>query len=165
MEVNELRIGNFVSIDNEIHHPKLKDVPMIVCSISRTYHKKYYYYCDLDKVNRSMYYFQDFSQMIEYLKPIPLTEEWFLRFGFSKKGFKKGRIGIEVSGEDMTTTYFAISQPKKMVEWQNFWAFEYNDYRFVKLEYVHQLQNLYFALTGKELTLKPETNGTTDQTI
>ena len=25
----------------------------------------------------------------------------------------------------------------------------------VKLEYVHQLQNLYFALTGKELELTP----------
>lgn len=29
------------------------------------------------------------------------------------------------------------------------------DTRFAAPEFVHQLQNLYFALTGEELTLKP----------
>jgi len=30
--------------------------------------------------------------------------------------------------------------------------------RDTTIKHVHQLQNLYFALTGKELELKPETN-------
>jgi hypothetical protein len=73
---------------------------------------------------------------IEY---IPLTEEWLLKFGFDKKG-NKGKLNVILSGNfgyKNGKTYFNSwvileSQPK----------------------YVHQLQNLYFALTGEELTYK-----------
>ena len=29
-----------------------------------------------------------------------------------------------------------------------------NKIRWIKIKYVHQLQNIYFALTGEELTIK-----------
>ncbi len=75
---------------------------------------------------------------IEY---IPLTEEWLLKFGFDKKG-NKGKLNVILSGNfgyKNGKTYFNSwvileSQPK----------------------YVNQLQNLYFALTGEELTFKSE---------
>lgn len=66
---------------------------------------------------------------------IPLTEEWVLKTGLGKKngypykflnGFLKIRNGI----------YF----------------FKYYDIE-IDLPFVHQLQNLYFALTGEELAI------------
>ena len=77
-----------------------------------------------------------------YFEPIPLTEEWLLKFGFNK------------------------TNESKDVEWyklNNFEVSTYNEGEVVYFVYqhlvlrhimnVHQLQNLYFALTGTELTL------------
>jgi hypothetical protein len=79
--------------------------------------------------------------------PIPLTEEWLLKFGFVKKkgesGYSKGKLLIYFGLTTMSgvngRTYF------------NSWAILYKS-----PEYVHQLQNLYFALTGEELTYERE---------
>lgn len=80
-------------------------------------------------------------------KPIPLTEEWLKRFGFEMDEtftaiYKRDYLLFEFRGnairlcqevEDDGTAFNGIS----------FW-----------FKYVYQLQNLYFALTGEELTLK-----------
>jgi hypothetical protein len=73
------------------------------------------------------------------LEPIPLTEEWLVKLGFDNK-YSKGKFTIIPIGKlnyEQGRTYFNCltilnHQPK----------------------YVHQLQNLYFALTSQELTLK-----------
>jgi hypothetical protein len=72
-------------------------------------------------------------------KPIPLTEEWILKFGFNPNAKKDwwSREGITLGW--ITTD-------------QNF-EFEYNRTRLpTQLKYVHQLQNLFQSLTGSELT-------------
>ena len=75
-----------------------------------------------------------------YIKPVPLTEEWFLKFGFKPLG---------------NTFEFWENSIYSVEKEGNFWQVYYasND-RMVQIKYVHQLQNLYFALTGKELTIK-----------
>jgi hypothetical protein len=81
-------------------------------------------------------------------EPILLTEEWLLKFGFEEKHgvFKKYMneqiIAIGLDGS------FGLYNDKS--RWRIGSSFS-NDYR---LKYVHQLQNLYFALTGEELTIK-----------
>jgi hypothetical protein len=76
------------------------------------------------------------------IEPIPLTEEWLLRFGFE---IKKGKFGNEYH-----LLNFSLYTSKEQTI-----CFVYDD--FLKdIYYVHQLQNLYFALTGEELTLKTE---------
>ena len=84
--------------------------------------------------------------------PIPLTEEILLRCGFQGNEDEMHIVlglgsGEELSVELITdTTCLVRSDPK------------YNsaDYCYIKnIEYLHQLQNLYFALTGKELQFKP----------
>ena len=66
--------------------------------------------------------------------PIPLTEEWLLRFGF-KKGVKYWSYnGFDVDFKE----WFGFN---KMVAKS-------------PLKHVHQLQNLYFSITGEELTIK-----------
>ena len=85
------------------------------------------------------------------IEPIPLTEEWLLKFGFNKE-YQKGYIGIDVCNSD-----FVLTEPLKMGEWQTNYTFQFETGsvpKFKEIEYVHQLQNLYFALTGEELILK-----------
>lgn len=86
------------------------------------------------------YYLEnDYNGHPEDLRSIPLTEEWLLKLGFEKKSgneFEKGRF------------IYRFQQRDLIIE-----GFEY-DYNGIIChpEYVHQLQNLYFALTGEELT-------------
>ena len=61
--------------------------------------------------------------------PIPLTEGWLLEFGINE--IIKLDIGIWNNGDAIYLMY--------------------GNERSVSLKYVHQLQNLYFALTGEEL--------------
>lgn len=187
MEAKDLRIGNYVTIDNKKYHPKMKDVPMIITSISRNYvlNEGYLMYCDLDKLFPGKYEWQNFSQLLEYLKPIPLTEDWLVRFGFEEvqEFIKKGNgadwqpeypktifkgFKIEIN-EDHYFVYFESN-----MQWLSKGNFKlnedlsygiilgsfYDQYECSDIvnckipEYIHQLQNLYFVLTGKELTLK-----------
>lgn len=86
---------------------------------------------------------EDFIGANSY-SPIPLTEEWLLRFGFKKAGtsfihscgLKYHSPGIQ-SGTTGYGNWFA-------------WGIK----PIYGVRYVHQLQNLYFALTGEELILK-----------
>lgn len=89
------------------------------------------------------------SKHIDY-KAIPITEEMLLKLGFNKE-YKNGWIGIDVKHESGMTTDFVLAEPNKMGEWQTYYAFVYDGYRFVKIEYIHELQNLFFAITKKEL--------------
>jgi len=72
-------------------------------------------------------------------KPIPLTEEKLLKFGFYKN------IDTELFEKD--GFQIDISVIKCL-----FYLPEFGDW-YKELEYLHQLQNLYFALTNEELTL------------
>jgi len=75
-------------------------------------------------------------------KPIPLTEEWLLKFGFKKfenyEIYNKGDFQCDKT------------QPEQ--EEEGYWFF-IEGYA-VNIKYVHQLQNLYFVLCGEELIIK-----------
>lgn len=77
----------------------------------------------------------DFFLFGFHVNPIPLTEEWLERLGFksTKAGYKKGMIRTYSDGIRLWVRH---SGGQTMIH------------------YVHQLQNLYYALTGEELTLK-----------
>ena len=66
---------------------------------------------------------------------IQLTEEWLLKFGFEQTSlhyFKKSGIIIQIEDDGFECFLGNI---------------------IVKIIHVHQLQNLYFALIGEELTI------------
>jgi len=72
---------------------------------------------------------------------IPLTEEWLLKFGFKRK--------IE---DDTPFTYPQVQFIKDAAILEKYdKGFLYTG---VHIQYVHQLQNLYFSLKGEELELK-----------
>lgn len=68
-------------------------------------------------------------------KPIPLTEEWLLRFGFEKDD-----------------TIWIKHPIYGLLEKNGRFFIELGETGGIYIQYVHQLQNLYFALTGEELT-------------
>jgi hypothetical protein len=81
-------------------------------------------------------------------KAIPLTEEWLLRCGF--RDFRlllpgDGELEIRLKGNT-----FHI--------WPTDGQTESHNYRN-HIYFLHQLQNIYFALTGEELTIKENAHG------
>jgi hypothetical protein len=80
------------------------------------------------------------SYLEDEIEPIPLTEEWLVSFGFIDD-----KITFELKGF--------------MLGWYRNDEFYYlptnqiNVRNKIQIKYVHQLQNLYFALTGEELTI------------
>ena len=76
-------------------------------------------------------------------EPIPITEEWLVRFGFEDDGPEWYFLKVK---DKLTSIGYSYSIKREVIE---FCDIE------ITIEYVHQLQNLYFALTGTELTIKP----------
>lgn len=75
----------------------------------------------------------------EYCTPISITKEWLVKFGFNQKEeglyFKKGIIVVD---PDDYLVLLDTVDPEYYIELPH-------------IKYVHQLQNLYFDITGKEL--------------
>ena len=113
MEAKELRIGNYVRWNNTaVSQMELSDFS-------------------------NWYNDENSHEYGDFIKPLPLTEEWLLKFGFKfKEEYKE----------------FYLKNITLSVR-KNFFEFDYYG-DIVNIKYVHQLQNLYFALTGEELTLK-----------
>lgn len=74
---------------------------------------------------------------------ILLTEEWLIKFGVTIENTVGGYLKWEIKNSK--------GRIIKLLDRKFTWgAGEYSDY----ILYVHQLQNLYFALTQEELTIK-----------
>jgi hypothetical protein len=87
------------------------------------------------------------------LFPIPLTEEWLLKFGFKKNESKWFQINYftdcSESAEEMGIVFNIVSNRCGFYDVENEDGYAMTAKR---IYYVHQLQNLYFALTNTELT-------------
>ena len=88
-------------------------------------------------------------ECLDYWQPIPLTEEILLKFGF-------------VSDENKEDNYFVklkygnfIFQSDLSVDFRKVYL-NINKQDII-VEYLHQLQNIYFAITGFELAYENET--------
>lgn len=124
MKNNELRIGNWVTNSNG-------DVFQIEIGAFYLYHQN-----------------KEWGVL-----PITLTEEWLLKFGFESSD-------QEINYMEWTHKekhWFSLGNDGGLHDWENQpFYFRQDGYWDVKtpLTHVHQLQNLYFALTGEELILK-----------
>ena len=125
MKANELRIGNYV-------------------------------YDTLGKVNKID------LEAITYIvikphnqvKPIPLTEEWLLKFDMEfTDGFSSSRK-LYLNNYENDISKITYSPKEGLLRLSN--GDTKGTMLIPHIKYVHQLQNIYFALTGIELTFKSE---------
>lgn len=91
---------------------------------------------------------------LEIFQPIPLTSERLIILGFKKLNGRHGEYFQHNKAELFRVWYFETgwSIGRKDEELKDR---EYNTH-WIKfgIQYVHQLQNIFFAITGEELTLK-----------
>ena len=119
IQITELRIGNFIS-------------PM---GFSFTKVEGFDIYDD-------MILSSDFAERTnDYYEPIPLTEEWLLKFGF--RHVKNNWYNIHAKGNTFNVYLFEDSSYRVEIVSQSLGIFKH----------VHTLQNLYFALSEKELVV------------
>jgi len=132
MKANELRIGNYV---------KSNDVNMApYFTVTASFLK------------------QNENEMSWFIDPIPLSQNWLEKLGFEKNKdnrWMRGKSRYAI----FYFEYYATGEDNCM------WRIEYHDTDYGRneykdcnqwgdvIKYVHQLQNLYFALTGEELTI------------
>lgn len=127
MKPNELRINNYV----------------------------FFKHCDYDKtVVRTVNYTQYPNLLglkgisvnhIEYnhIEPIQLTDKWLIDFGFEKTEWDNNNSFRKMIGNNDYTIVFYSNG-----------ICEIGDIIVKEMQYVHELQNLYFALTNEELKIK-----------
>lgn len=149
MKANELRIGNYINMDGETY---------VVCAnlgggleIGASIDDSLVRYCPE-----------------EDMQPIPLTEQWLKDFGFTddnkeeRERYKFTSVNWLLRGNTPISDYFRIYQELDKGKWRakDIRGIELGEYSVYanlywtqSVKYVHELQNLYFCLTGKELEI------------
>lgn len=138
MEAKELRIGNFVLWANDICEIK----GIHTQTVGRTHERDFHFYIH-NHSNQNMNYY---GVEPDDIKEIPLTEEWFLKFGFIKKSNWVKSLNDVYNLELMKIVLieYCVFHIEKRIN---------TVHNLNRIKYVHQLQNLHFALTGEELKI------------
>jgi len=121
MKSSELRIGNYV-----YHEPTIDDWEIIQANPGTMIQ------CEINP---------------EGFDPIQLTEEWLLKFGFTRHHVDYWNDVIFIKNVPNNNEFEWGLYPNEIGS-----GIQVKNRKLLK--YVHQLQNLYFALTGEELTIK-----------
>ena len=127
LQAKELRIGNY--IQGEIEEDKFIDIEVVAID-------------SVDITECSLWGAGLKEQADHYysFKPIPLTEEWLVKLGVN--------FGFNVYASEYMIEHAIDSYCLRLVYGVGMSKF------ISELKYVHQLQNLYFALTNEELEIK-----------
>ena len=92
--------------------------------------------------------FEEKKGLIENYRPIPLTEEWLVKLGFEiTYDEDKCKLFCIKNKHIGTLDVIKIQVDDEIIAYVN-------DIRVINIDYVHQAQNIVFALTGEELTIK-----------
>lgn len=133
MKANELRLGNLI------------DRQDYICKVTRI---------EEDGIITEPLEYKGERFVEQKLKPIPLTEEWLVKFGFKKTLWNNtnypNRFELTLYVNGILIKYDSYYNETTAL---SFGEFGNDNVIITKLKYVHQLQNLYFALTGEELTI------------
>jgi len=88
------------------------------------------------------------SSTIEMAEPIPLSEEWLLKFGFGKMEMPESEVN-EYICDYFNWTNFQLHRKSNY----NYFLSSWSDSIIGEIKYVHTLQNIFYCLTGGELTI------------
>lgn len=132
MEAKNYRIGDIVKVrttDDEFN---------VIKEIGFSDNQRGYY-LRLENINHGVWLEHNGENLI---LGIPITEKWLIDLGLDKTQYEKHKVRVVLVGDDFVKDQM---------------TFLFNDQFVCKIKYVHELQNLYFVLTGKELELKTKT--------
>ena len=147
-----LRIGNFVKVNNQEYHPELDNEILVVVGINQTdnlertgrTHSVSMNHLD----NKKNYVIPAVSQLEMYVQGIELNDKNIQELGYTLTDTNSAgnvwnivKIG-EFINEDFQIIYFNRTKEYKR--------------RNLRIKYVHELQNLFFAITGTELSIENE---------
>jgi len=164
INIKELRIGNYVAtcdpsdlyitkkppVDEPNNYEGIYDIDIV--------REIYRYGAELfnDGNYSSWLYFSKFE--VDKINPIPLTIEWMDAFGAKAHENTKGMFSLpfETTAEnDRTLLNVWLSKETHTLLYTQQEDGEVGIiYPKHQIQYVHQLQNLYFDLTGEELMIK-----------
>ena len=134
MEANELRIGNLLIYEKTTHEVTSVDGKSV------------------KSIWRGNQRIDEYDDFVFAYEPIPLTAEWFNRLGF--QDFKTD-YGIMLNTPDRHLVVMPVRNefyPCIEVE-SEFSSGEKQVCHLNRIEFVHELQNLYYTLTKMELVL------------
>jgi hypothetical protein len=84
----------------------------------------------------------NWCMLYQDISPMPITSEWLDKFGFHSQTHRLVK-GVSYSKDGIS--YYTNDNAIKL----------YGNYMY-NIKYIHQLQNLYFLVNGKELEVKSE---------
>jgi len=125
IQANELRVGNLVQWGEKI-------VPIKSIHIESVLKNEVMVYVEINEK------LPHYCLYIAEINPIPLTEEWLVKLGAISNSYQD-RYEFDV-------IHIECNKTRGVTE---LWI-----ERMPHIKYIHQLQNLYFALTGQELPIK-----------
>ena len=127
IQSNELRIGNWV----EWVFPNRNNQP------------NKFQFCEIESIRTSLVGVLGSAYGYDQIQPIPLTPEILEKCGFEKTN------RIDFGEPNPCYTNFSLSlmirHNSYFIDWMG---------GNIEVKYLHQLQNIYFSLTGEELDVK-----------
>lgn len=138
MKIEELRIGNLIRY-NKPSYELLKIQRNVVVKSIKHNNKNNMHVIECQTGERTF---------IKHFKPIRITQKWLLKFGFvDVKKYNYADYSLLMNNG----LFIHINLPKYEItigQLNNF------SHCILKLKFVHQLQNFYFSIIGKDLILK-----------
>ena len=125
---NELRVGNW--------YTSTKWQKPVRCELS-----------DIAEIHHRLEGAEEkYANVDEIFQSIPLSKEWLKKFGFKKREgnnicWDLGNFMVGWYGNSYATWVVGLTQENNELFYHS------------QIKSVHQLQNLYFSLTGEELTI------------
>jgi len=141
MKGTDLRIGNFVTIENAKSWLDLKGIPMVVIGIEKIFDPLKIIAFPLSEYSIRLEGKKkvEHNQFEQFIQPIKVNEEWLIKLGFIKD-------------VDTSFRWFLLEESI---------AYDLDDHgvrilggwEFGKRKYVHELQNLIYVLTMSDAKL------------
>lgn len=136
MNKEELRIGNLVNDEDGIIQPITAIIPNFLQFGNIVCHE--------EKI-------MGLHSNIETIRGIPISEEWLVKLGFEKHD--GGFFNIYQKSIKMVSS-IGLTEDRKLTCNENGNKWFLDDSYITMIHEVHQLQNLYYSLTNKELKVK-----------
>lgn len=132
MKANDLRVTNFVLNDGELNT---------------------ILFIGYDSVHLMTRQGKQITAKLDSIQPIPLIDRWLEQLGFKKTTENAGNLIC--FKKDLITH---SNRTMTIAEWiksdKGHWQIWIESMDVTRIKYVHQLQNLYYALTVEELILE-----------